>query len=78
VFFQIQDKSELGGEQPHDGTTAHPDQIRDTDKHRLPEMLEEILTRERLNLMSKLLPFCMLKVNTINGTHVIDWSIGND
>jgi hypothetical protein len=45
----------------------------------LPQTLGELPPRERLELLIKLLPFCMPKVNTISGTYDNDWaSLGED
>ncbi len=45
----------------------------------LPQTLGELPARERLELLIKLMPFCLPKVNTIGGTYDRDWaSIGED
>ncbi len=45
----------------------------------LPQTLGELPPRERLELLIKLLPFCMPKVNTISGSYDNDWaSLGED
>jgi hypothetical protein len=45
----------------------------------LPETLGELPARERLELLIKLMPFCLPKVNTIGGLYDADWtSIGED
>jgi hypothetical protein len=45
----------------------------------LPETLGELPARERLELLIKLMPFCLPKVNTIGGTYDRDWaSAGED
>jgi hypothetical protein len=45
----------------------------------LLQTLGELPPRERLELLIKLLPFCMPKVNTISGTYDNDWaSLGED
>jgi hypothetical protein len=40
----------------------------------LPETLADLPARERLDLVIKLLPFCLPKVNTISGTYDRDWA----
>ncbi len=40
----------------------------------LPATLGELPARERLELVIKLLPFCLPKVNTISGTYDRDWT----
>jgi hypothetical protein len=45
----------------------------------LPETLADLPARERLDLVIKLLPFCLPKVNTISGSYDRDWaSVGED
>jgi hypothetical protein len=45
----------------------------------LPQTLADLPARERLDLVIKLLPFCLPKVNTISGTYDRDWlSAGDD
>jgi hypothetical protein len=45
----------------------------------LPTTLAELPARERLDLLIKLLPFALPKVNTISGTYDRDWtSVGED
>jgi hypothetical protein len=45
----------------------------------LPETLGELPARERLELLIKLMPFCLPKVNTIGGSYDSDWgSVGED
>jgi hypothetical protein len=45
----------------------------------LPTTLADLPARERLELLIKLLPFCLPKVNTISGTYDRDWaSVGED
>jgi hypothetical protein len=45
----------------------------------LPETLGELPARERLELLIKLMPFCLPKVNTIGSTYDRDWtSVGED
>jgi hypothetical protein len=45
----------------------------------LPQTLSELPARERLELLIKLMPFCLPKVNTIGGTYDRDWaSVGED
>jgi hypothetical protein len=45
----------------------------------LPQTLAELPARERLELLIKLLPFCLPKVNTISGTYDRDWlSVDDD
>ncbi len=39
----------------------------------LPQTLGELPPKERIDLVIKLLPFCMPKVNTINGTYDTGW-----
>jgi hypothetical protein len=39
----------------------------------LPQTLGELPPRERLELLIKLLPFCMPKVNQISGTYDSGW-----
>jgi hypothetical protein len=39
----------------------------------LPGTLAELQPRERLDLLIKLLPFCMPKVNQISGTYDSGW-----
>ncbi len=44
----------------------------------LPETLGELPARERLELLIKLMPFCLPKVDSINGTYdseslLMDW-----
>jgi hypothetical protein len=41
----------------------------------LPGTLAELPPRERLDLLIKLLPFCMPKVNHISGSYDNDWAI---
>jgi hypothetical protein len=40
----------------------------------LPGTLGELPPRERLDLLIKLLPFCMPKVNQISGSYDTDWT----
>lgn len=40
----------------------------------LPGTLGELPPRERLDLLIKLLPFCMPKVNQISGSYDADWT----
>jgi hypothetical protein len=40
----------------------------------LPGTLGELPPRERLDLLIKLLPFCMPKVNQISGSYDSDWT----
>jgi hypothetical protein len=40
----------------------------------LPQTLTDLPARERLDLVIKLLPFCLPKVNTISGTYDRDWA----
>jgi hypothetical protein len=40
----------------------------------LPQTLGELPARERLELLIKLLPFALPKVNTISGTYDRDWT----
>jgi hypothetical protein len=40
----------------------------------LPGTLGELPSRERLDLLIKLLPFCMPKVNQISGSYDTDWT----
>jgi hypothetical protein len=40
----------------------------------LPQTLVDLPARERLDLVIKLLPFCLPKVNTISGTYDRDWA----
>ncbi len=40
----------------------------------LPVTLGELPPRERLDLLIKLLPFCMPKVNQISGSYDSDWA----
>jgi hypothetical protein len=40
----------------------------------LPQTLVDLPARERLDLVIKLLPFCLPKVNTISGTYDRDWT----
>jgi hypothetical protein len=40
----------------------------------LPGTLGELPARERLDLLIKLLPFCMPKVNQISGSYDTDWT----
>jgi hypothetical protein len=40
----------------------------------LPGTLAELPPRERLDLLIKLLPFCMPKVNHISGSYDNDWA----
>ena len=44
----------------------------------LPETLAELPPKERLELVIKLLPFCMPKVNTISGSYDSNWNILDD
>jgi hypothetical protein len=44
----------------------------------MPEMLKDMPARERFDLVIKLLPFCMPKVNTIAGTYDRDWASMSD
>jgi hypothetical protein len=45
----------------------------------LPATLGELPARERLELLIKLMPFCLPKVNTIGGSYDRDWaSAGED
>jgi hypothetical protein len=39
----------------------------------LPVTLAELPLKERLELVIKLLPFCLPKVNTISGSYDTDW-----
>jgi hypothetical protein len=41
----------------------------------LPTTLSELPARERLELIIKLLPFCMPKCNTISGSYDNDWAM---
>jgi hypothetical protein len=56
-------------------------ELRKTLKGIIAAELDELLTtlaelpaRERLDLVIKLLPFCLPKVNTISGTYDRDWT----
>jgi hypothetical protein len=40
----------------------------------LPQTLGELPARERLELLIKILPFALPKVNTISGTYDRDWT----
>jgi hypothetical protein len=40
----------------------------------LPATLIDLPARERLDLVIKLLPFCLPKVNTISGSYDSDWT----
>jgi hypothetical protein len=40
----------------------------------LPETLEQLQPKERLDLVIKLLPFCMPKVSSIGGSYDSDWA----
>jgi hypothetical protein len=40
----------------------------------LPTTLADLPARERLELLVKLLPFCMPKVDSIGGTYDSDWA----
>jgi hypothetical protein len=44
----------------------------------LPTTLSELPARERLELLIKLMPFCLPKVNTIGGTYDRDWASAGD
>jgi hypothetical protein len=44
----------------------------------LPQTLAELPARERLELLIKLLPFCLPKVNTISGSYDRDWASAGD
>jgi hypothetical protein len=44
----------------------------------LPTTLSELPARERLELLIKLLPFALPKVNTISGTYDRDWASVSD
>ncbi len=44
----------------------------------LPQTLAELPARERLELLIKLLPFCLPKVNTISGSYDRDWASVSD
>jgi hypothetical protein len=41
----------------------------------LPTTFEQLQPKERLELVIKLLPFCMPKVNSIGGSYDSDWTI---
>jgi hypothetical protein len=41
----------------------------------LPTTLAELPARERLELLIKLLPFALPKVNTISGSYDTDWTV---
>ncbi len=41
----------------------------------LPTTFEQLQPKERLDLLIKLLPFCMPKVNSIGGSYGSDWTI---
>jgi hypothetical protein len=41
----------------------------------LPTTFEQLPPKERLELLIKLLPFCMPKVNSIGGSYDSDWTI---
>jgi hypothetical protein len=41
----------------------------------LPTTFEQLQPKERLDLLVKLLPFCMPKVNQISGSYDSDWTI---
>jgi hypothetical protein len=40
----------------------------------LPTTFEQLQPKERLDLLIKLLPFCMPKVNQISGSYDSDWT----
>jgi hypothetical protein len=40
----------------------------------LPTTFEQLQPKERLDLLVKLLPFCMPKVNQISGSYDTDWT----
>jgi hypothetical protein len=40
----------------------------------LPTTFEQLQPKERLDLLVKLLPFCMPKVDSIGGTYDSDWT----
>jgi hypothetical protein len=40
----------------------------------LPTTFEQLQPKERLDLLVKLLPFCMPKVNQISGSYDSDWT----
>jgi hypothetical protein len=45
----------------------------------LPQTLGELPARERVDLVIKLMPFCLPKVDTIGGTYDRDWAdLGED
>jgi hypothetical protein len=44
----------------------------------LPTMLGELPARERLELLIKLMPFCLPKVNTIGGSYDSSWNTIGD
>jgi hypothetical protein len=44
----------------------------------LPTTLADLPARERLELLIKLLPFALPKVNTISGTYDRDWASVSD
>ncbi len=44
----------------------------------LPGTLAELPPKERLELLVKLLPFCMPKVNQISGSYDSDWTMLGD
>ncbi len=40
----------------------------------LPTTLEQLPAKERLEIVIKLMPFCLPKVDSIGGTYDADWS----
>jgi hypothetical protein len=44
----------------------------------LPQTLGELPARERLELLIKLMPFCLPKVNTIGGSYDSGWNVTED
>jgi hypothetical protein len=45
----------------------------------LPTTLEELPPKERLEMVIKLMPFCLPKVDSIGGTYDSEWSsLGSD
>jgi hypothetical protein len=44
----------------------------------LPSALEQLPAKERLELLIKLLPFCVAKVEPINGTYDSGWNLDDE
>ena len=44
----------------------------------LPPMFEQLTTKERLEPLIKLMPFCLPKMDSINGKYDIGWNVDDE